>query len=140
MLTVAAVGDPHAVGQESEVRLVHAEHVLHRGAGHADLLADDPLAGALAPRQDAERDRVGVIDRELGMTLAQRPHRAPLQQRLVQLRGQLLVQRAPRARAQLLRNSRTLRLKSSARSIIAQCPQREYMMKRLSGTARRIFS
>jgi hypothetical protein len=92
------VCDPHAVGQESKVRLVHAEHVLHRGAGHADLLADDALTGTLAPCQDAERDRVGVIEGKLRMTLAQRPHRAPLQQRLVQLRGQLLVQRAARLR------------------------------------------
>jgi hypothetical protein len=37
----------HRVGQEAKVRLEHAEHVLHRLAGDADLLADHPLAVGL---------------------------------------------------------------------------------------------
>ena len=36
--------DMHPVGQETKVRLVNAQHVLHRLAGDADLLADDGFA------------------------------------------------------------------------------------------------
>ncbi len=96
--TVPAIGHVHAVGEEAEVRLVHAQHVLHRSAGDADLLADHPLARALAPREDAERDGVGIVDRKVEVARAQRSDRMPLHQRLVQLLGQGLVQGAAGAR------------------------------------------
>jgi hypothetical protein len=50
----APVRDLHAIGEEAEVRLMHAEHVLHGAAGDADLLTDHALTGALAPCQDPE--------------------------------------------------------------------------------------
>ena len=95
MLHGAIVRDQHAVGQEAEVRLMHAEHVLHGAAGDPDFLADDAFAGALTAREDAERDGVGVIDGELRVAQTQGRHRTPVRQRLKQLRGQLLDQHAP---------------------------------------------
>jgi hypothetical protein len=47
--------DKHPVGQEAEIGLVHAQHVLHRLAGDADLLADHLLAIGFTRRDRKSR-------------------------------------------------------------------------------------
>ena len=75
---------------------MHAEHVLHGLARHADLLADDALAVAQASREYPERDRVGVVHLEVETAVAQGRHGASLPQRRIELGGERVVKVAPR--------------------------------------------
>ncbi|MNE60556.1 hypothetical protein D3C80_1557070 [compost metagenome] len=70
-----ALVDDHAVGELAEVRLVDLEHVHHRLAGDADLLADDALALLQAAGDQVLLDGVGILDAQLRETLGQRGDR-----------------------------------------------------------------
>ncbi len=61
----------HAGSQLAEVRLEHAEEVLDRLAGDADLLADDGFAGGHPPVDEAPLDPVGVVEGDVGLALEQ---------------------------------------------------------------------
>ena len=62
------------------VRLMHAQHVLHRLAGDADFFADDSLTRTQTTPQESQRNRIGVIDMKVKAARAQRGHRTPLDQ------------------------------------------------------------
>src|SRR5690606_863438 len=82
----------HGVGEVAEVRLVDVQHLLDGLARDANLLADDLLAVALeAVLQDARGDRVGVVDREIGVTIRERVEHVALAERAVELVAEGLV-------------------------------------------------
>ncbi len=124
-----AAVEHHGVGQVTEVRLVHAQHVLHRLAGHADLLADDLLAGRQASFEHAQRDVVGVVDADVEATLGQRADRLAVEHGLVQLVAERVdhylvhvgLSQEWRASASA-RKSSTRRAKRAACSICVQWP------------------
>ncbi|MCY1184578.1 hypothetical protein D9M73_252850 [compost metagenome] len=68
---VAAVGDLHAFGEETEVRLVHVEHLLHGAAGNADLLADHALARGFAAGQKTQGNAISVVQGNRRITVGQ---------------------------------------------------------------------
>ena len=76
--------DMHPVGQEAEVGLVHAQHVLNRLAGDADFLADHPLAVLAATGEKIEADRISVVDRQRRILFDQRRDRAAIAKRFMQ--------------------------------------------------------
>src|SRR3546814_6417853 len=80
-----AVFHAHAIGQKTEVRLMHAEHVLHGLGCDADLLADQRFAAGRAAVQEMQRDVVCVIDVDTRNALGQRRERAPGAQRVEKL-------------------------------------------------------
>jgi len=63
---------------------MHAQHVHHRLAGDADLLADDAVALLEAARDHALLHVVGVLDRHVGMRGAQRRDRRARDERVVE--------------------------------------------------------
>jgi hypothetical protein len=70
-----AVLDEHAVQQHAVVGFVDAEHLLHRLRRQADLAAADAFA-VRDPPVDVDRlDRVGVLDRQIGMLIGERRYR-----------------------------------------------------------------
>src|SRR3990167_7099937 len=126
---LAAV-EHHGIGQEAEVRLIHAQHVLHRLAGDADLLADDLLAGGQPAFEHAQGDVVGVVDADGETALGQRRDRLAVEHRLVQLVAELVDQYlvhklslSQERGAASARKSSTRRAKRPACSIWVQWPQ-----------------
>jgi hypothetical protein len=61
-----AIGDHHIVEQEAEVRLVDLRGALHCLRGEANLVADQLGAGGDLAVGDYGRDRVGVVDGDVG--------------------------------------------------------------------------
>ncbi len=83
-LDVDLIAHPHTIGQETEVRLVYAQHVLHRLGRDPDLLADHPLAVRLAQGERRQRNGVGVVYGEHRIALDQRRQCSPLAQRIIE--------------------------------------------------------
>jgi hypothetical protein len=77
-----AFGVNHARQQDAEIGLIHAQEILHRLAGGADLLADHFLAGSHAAGHEALLDAVGVGDGDVRLTLQQRADGTAAERRL----------------------------------------------------------
>eukprot|EP01136_Pigoraptor_vietnamica_P030071 Opistho-1_new@88804 len=128
-----ALADDHAVEQVAEVGLEHAEHVHHGARGHADLLADDALAGLEAARDHALLHAVGIGHGDALVAAGERIDDAARAQRLVELVAELLDQCGVhglslrwdgRNQSASARKSPTSRAKRAACSIWVQWPQR----------------
>src|SRR5262249_17209174 len=87
---LGALEHGHRVEQVAVVRLVDAEHLLHREAGEPDLLADDAGAGGQLALDGGELDRVGVGLGEVGVALGERRDGHARALRLEKLVGELL--------------------------------------------------
>src|SRR5690554_7209416 len=80
----------HVVGQVTEIRLVNVQHVHHRFAGNADLLADDPGTGLLPALKHAQGDVVGILDADVFATAGQRGDCFPLDHGFIEFVAELL--------------------------------------------------
>ena len=74
----------HAIRQKSEIRLMHAQHVLHRLAGHADFLANDAFTLGSAPRQKIEAYVIGIVYRKRWIAARKRRDRPSVPERCKQ--------------------------------------------------------
>ena len=81
----------HPVGQEAEIGLMHAQHILHRLGGDADFLADDTFAILAAQRKEFEADRIGIIHGQRRILFDQRRQRPTVAQRFIKGRSILAV-------------------------------------------------
>src|SRR5690554_2501628 len=80
----------HVVGQVTEIRLVNVQHVHHRLAGNANLLADYPGTGLLPALKHAQGDVIGILDADVFTTAGQRGNRFPLDHGFVEFVAELL--------------------------------------------------
>src|SRR5690606_29736581 len=119
----------HGVGQITEVRLVHIDHVLHCLAGDSDLLADHPLTIIQPVLLHALGYMVGVFYAVVEATAVVGADCFTLEHGLVKLVAELVDlglihgQCAPEALSASLRKSSTSRAKRPACSIWVQWPQ-----------------
>ena len=81
--------DEHLVGQHTEIRLIHAQNLLHRSRRQTHLAADDPLPVGDPPVDVDGLDRVGVLDNQFGVSLGELRDRSYVAVRVPEFVGKL---------------------------------------------------